>query len=605
MPGIPEEKIEEIRSSINIVHYITQFVNLKKTGQNYKGLCPFHTEKTPSFIVNPEKQIFKCFGCGKGGNIYTFIMDFEKHSFVDAVKKAADFAGISLPVTEQSAKEINYFQKLYQINENACEFFEDILYKPKNEEQLNYFLKRNISEKTIKAFRLGYAPDSYDQLLGRLKNSVLDLQEAAKLGLIQEKEDKGKFYDKFRHRVMFPFQNVSGKIIGFGGRKLREEQQPKYLNSPESPVYKKGKILYGLHQAVNSIRENGFVIIVEGYFDLLRLVEEGMKNTAATSGTSLTEEQAKLLRRYTKDIYIAYDGDSAGIKAAIRNAQIIEKYDMNAFIISLPEQDDPDSFVLNNGLAAFKELLKEKTLPIDFQINAFLNTHKNPSIEQKESFIQEILSSLLEMRNQIKTGLYIHQLAERLQINESLLINQINSLKRQKYRSFRSKNKTDEQVSSTVKYGVHSGIYEAEKGLIGLLLSSTQEIQNYIVENVSYELFENEELLHIYEFIMHELEEVGKIDLGKIMQSFQEDEESNKVISEIAVNDYINEMKFAKDCIFQLKKWHLEKKAQDISALIKTEDSSTESVLHYTQQLTEVRKEINQLVRIHRGILKI
>jgi DNA primase len=605
MPGIPEEKIEEIRSSINIVHYISQFVNLKKTGQNYKGLCPFHTEKTPSFIVNPEKQIFKCFGCGKGGNIYTFIMDFEKHSFVDAVKKAADFAGISLPVTEQSAKEINYFQKLYQINENACEFFEDILYKPKNEEQLNYFLKRNISEKTIKAFRLGYAPDSYDQLLGRLKNSVLDLQEAAKLGLIQEKEDKGKFYDKFRHRVMFPFQNVSGKIIGFGGRKLREEQQPKYLNSPESPVYKKGKILYGLHQAVNSIRENGFIIIVEGYFDLLRLVEEGMKNTAATSGTSLTEEQAKLLRRYTKDIYIAYDGDSAGIKAAIRNAQIIEKYDMNAFIISLPEQDDPDSFVLNNGLAAFKELLKEKTLPIDFQINAFLNTHKNPSIEQKESFIQEILSSLLEMRNQIKTGLYIHQLAERLQINESLLINQINSLKRQKYRSFRSKNKTDEQVSSTIKYGVHSGIYEAEKGLIGLLLNSSQEIQNYIIENVSYELFDNKELLGIYEFIMQELEEVGKIDLGKIIQSFQEDEESNKVISEIAVNDYINETKFAKDCIFQLKKWHLEKKAQDISALIKTEDSSTESILHYTQQLTEVRKEINQLVRIHRGILKI
>jgi DNA primase len=605
MPGIPEEKIEEIRSSINIVHYISQFVNLKKTGQNYKGLCPFHTEKTPSFIVNPEKQIFKCFGCGKGGNIYTFIMDYEKHSFVDAVKKAADFAGISLPVTEQSAKEINYFQKLYQINENACEFFEDILYKPKNEEQLNYFLKRNISEKTIKAFRLGYAPDSYDQLLGRLKNSVLDLQEAAKLGLIQEKEDKGKFYDKFRHRVMFPFQNVSGKIIGFGGRKLREEQQPKYLNSPESPVYKKGKILYGLHQAVNSIRENGFVIIVEGYFDLLRLVEEGIKNTAATSGTSLTEEQAKLLRRYTKDIYIAYDGDSAGIKAAIRNAQIIEKYDMNAFIISLPEQDDPDSFVLNNGLAAFKELLKEKTLPIDFQINAFLNTNKNPSIEQKDSFIQEILSSLLEMRNQIKTGLYIHQLAERLQINESLLINQINSLKRQKYRSFRSKNKAGEEVSSTVKRRVHSGIYEAEKGLIGLLLNSTQEIQNYIIANVSYELFENEQLLHIYEFIMQELEEVGKIDLGKIMQSFQEDEESNKVISEIAVNDYINEMKFAKDCIFQLKKWDLEKKAQDISSLIKTEDSSTESILHYTQQLTEVRKEINQLVRIHRGILKI
>jgi len=432
MPKIPEEKIDEIRSAINIVHYITQYINLKKTGQNYKGLCPFHTEKTPSFIVSPEKQIFHCFGCGKGGNVFTFMMDYEKLSFMDALNKAADFAGILLPKYEVDDAKTDYFQKLFTINNIAAEFFEKNLYKSNYKTWLKYFLDRQISEKTIKAFHLGYAPDSYEKLIPHLKKSNIDLNEASSLGLIQAKERGTGYIDKFRHRVMFTFQNVSGKFVGFGGRKLREEQQPKYLNSPESSIYKKGEILYGLHQAIHGIREKGFVILVEGYFDLLRLVENNLKNVVASSGTALTMSQAKLLRRYTHDVYIAYDGDDAGVKAAIRNAQIIEQQDLNAFIIEMPEDEDPDSYILNQGSKKFEKLLDERLIPIQFQIRQFLKTFPHPTIEQKENFTKEILENLSDLKNQVKIGLYIHQISERMQINESLLIGQLNRIKKSK-----------------------------------------------------------------------------------------------------------------------------------------------------------------------------
>ncbi|MBD3223539.1 MAG: DNA primase, partial [Caldithrix sp.] len=325
MGRIPADKIHEIRTSINIAHYISQFVNLKKTGANYKGLCPFHQEKTPSFLVNPEKQIFHCFGCGKGGNIYTFITDYEKMSFIEAVKKAADFAGILLPEYEREGQSSEYIDNLYEINEIACKLFENNLYKTANKQQLNYFFNRNLSESTIKDFRLGYAANSFEQLLQHFRENRIELKNAKLLGLLQQRERDDKFYDKFRHRVIFPFFSAGGKIVGFGGRKLNEDQQPKYLNSPESPIYKKSELLYGLFQANQAIRSQGYAVLVEGYFDLLRLYENDIKNVVASSGTALSDRQAGILRRYTNSVYIAYDGDDAGIKAAVRSAQILEK----------------------------------------------------------------------------------------------------------------------------------------------------------------------------------------------------------------------------------------------------------------------------------------
>jgi len=600
MPRISEEKIDEVRSAINIVHYIGQFINLKKAGQNYKGLCPFHTEKTPSFIVSPEKQIFHCFGCGKGGNLFTFMMDYEKLNFLESVYKAADFVGIKLPLPESDEPKTDYFQKLYNTNEIATRFFEDNLYKPQNKAKLKYFLDRQISEKTIRSFRLGYAPDAGDRLVSVLTNAQAELKIAQSLGLIQATEHRQGFMDKFRHRVMFTFQNVNGKIIGFGGRKLREEQQPKYLNSPESPIYKKGEILYGLHQAIRHIREKDFVFLVEGYFDLLRLVENQIKNVVASSGTALSFEQAKLMRRYTHNIVIAYDGDDAGFNAAIRNAYIIEQTDCNASIIVLPVGEDPDSYVLKYGSQAFQRLAENPVIPVTFEIDTFLKVQPNPTLAQKEQFTLQLLEKLTEIKNPLKTGLYLHQISEKMKISESMLIEQINRLKQRRKRYQTSSTVESDPIEDNKPKTIRSGMYNAELGILGLLLSNQPDIKNYINEHINYDLFENKEIVKLYDHIMLELEEKGRLSIDQLITTFQENEMMKSILSELALAGEVHTLKYARDCIFQLKKWNLEKKARELSLLIKEEAGSEDSVFHYSQQLMETRREISQLDKIRR-----
>jgi DNA primase len=605
MPRIHENKIDEIRSSINIVNYINQFINLKKAGQNYKGLCPFHTEKTPSFIVSPEKQIFHCFGCGKGGNLFTFMMDYEKLSFMDAVTKAAEYAGITIPRYEEDKAKTDYFQNLFHINETACVHFENNLFKLQYKAWLQYFLDRKISESTIKTFRLGYAVDTYEALINQLKKSGIDLDEATKLGLIQKKEHSTGYIDKFRHRIIFPFHSISGKIIGFGGRKLREEQQPKYLNSPESPIYKKGEILYGLNVAINAIREKGFVFLVEGYFDLLRLYESNYKNVVASSGTALTENQAKLIRRYTKEIYIVYDGDNAGIKAAIRNAYIIEKQGLNASIIPIPDGDDPDSYILSKGTKVFNNLVAEKLTPIQFQLNQFIHENPNPGLEQKQAFTVEILDEFAEFEDQIKIGLYIQQLSEKLQINETMLVSQLNRIKHNKSRYTQFGDDTSEDPDYRKQPIIRAGLFNAEMALIGLLLQNDVQIRKYIVENASNALFENDSTLSLYEHIIQEIEDTGSVNLDQLMNEFSENEVMKNLLSEIALTLDNMSLKFAHDCVYQLKKRQLDKKANEIQEMIKSEADSEDSIEHYSKQIIQIRQEIHKLDQERRKQLRV
>lgn len=599
MPKIPDSKIEEIRTAIDIVPYIGQFINLKKSGQNYKGLCPFHTEKTPSFIVSPEKQIFHCFGCGKGGNLFTFMMDYEKLNFMEAVQKAADFAGIRLPRYEKDDSKTDYYQMLYTINEQAADFFVTNLLKADHRSGLQYVLDRRISEKTIKTFKLGYAPDAKEKLVNYLKKAQINLTDAQTLGLIQTREQGTGYIDNFRHRVMFTFFNISGKIIGFGGRKLREEQQPKYLNSPESVIYKKGEILYGLHQAIYAIREKEYVLLVEGYFDLLRLFENNIKNVVAGSGTALTSEQVKLLRRYTSSVYLSYDGDEAGIKAASRNAQILEKEDLNVSILEMPEEHDPDSFILSYGVKRFEDLIATRLNPVQFQINQFYKINSNPNLEQKEKFTYQLIENLSELKNQIKIGLYLQQISERLQINESLLIAQLNRLKKNKSKYL---NTAVSQVGQQTR--ITRGEYAAEAGIIGLLLTMNPEIRNYINEHITADLFENKTLLDLYEHMMQEIEEKGQISIERLLSYYHDNERIKSILSEIALTLDLQSMRYAIDCIFKLKKWNLEKKSRELSDMIKNESGSQDSVLHYSQELMKIRRELNHLEMERRNQLK-
>ncbi len=602
MGRISSLKIDEVRGAVNIVHYISQFVNLKKAGQNYKGLCPFHTEKTPSFMVSPSKQIFHCFGCGKGGNVLTFIMEYEKLPFIDAVRRAAEFAGISIPEAEfkRDEKEQTYFQKLYEINEIACSYFEEHLSKAMHKAQLDYFKNRGLSEKTIKKFRLGYAPEANNKLVDFLKKKGVELTEAEKLGLIARSYSNGKYFDKFRHRVMFPFQNLSGRIIGFGGRKLKEEQQPKYLNSPESPIYKKGSTLYGLYQAIQSIREHGFVIIVEGYFDLLRLVENGLYNVVASSGTALTDIQARLILRYTSHAILLYDGDDAGRKAALRNAYILENNGLNASIALLPADEDPDSFVRKNGIKALDPYLKSQLTPVEFELNTFAGENPHPSMEAKNRLIQELLEKLVEIKDPLKIGLYLPLISERLSMTEELLVEQFRRLQRRRKRFAKRTEAEPEENESVAPVRLRQGQYQAEAGVIYLLLNGDQQIRNYLMEKLSYDLFENPHFILLYEAIMNELEETGAVNEDSILEQFQEDLEIQSSISELALTEFQDQAKFARDCIFQLKKWRLEKQAEEINAMIRSEVESGEAVVHYSIELTRIRKKIHQLVKQHR-----
>jgi DNA primase len=600
-----DDIIDEVKSSVNIVHYISQFVNLKKAGANYKAPCPFHAEKTPSFVVSPQKQIYHCFGCGAGGNLFTFIKNYEKLTFTESLKKAADFSGVSLPkLKEADPEQDHFFNQLYKINEEACSLFEDNLQEKSSEKMMQYLLDRKISVDTIKKFRLGYAKDSFNALLDPFKSRSLDLEEARKLGLLASKENSGRYYDKFRHRIMFPFFNLSSKIIGFGGRQLEAEQLPKYLNSPESPVYKKGQILYGLNFAIQAVREKEFIILVEGYFDLLRLYDSGIKNAAASSGTALTDEQAKLIRRYTRKVLIAYDGDYAGQKAAIRNANILEKAGLNAYIIPFPDGKDPDDFVLENGVEAFEALLKKQITPIDFQISQFLNSAPNATLEDKNTFITEILDNLAESNNPLKNGLYLHQISEKLQINESLLVDQLNRIVRskRKYRKKIAERKAEQKEEAALTNEQRqepsiykTGVYKAEIGIISLLLDGEQELQKYIFSKLEENYFEDKQLLELYHILIEEFEETGKLSSELIISHFQENEGIIKLIAELSLTEKINPQRFADDCLFQLKKWQLQKTAETYKKLIKEETANSDSLGHYNTALFNILKELNQL----------
>ncbi len=600
MSRIDPLKIDEVRSAVNIVHYISQFVTLKKAGQNFKGLCPFHTEKTPSFIVSPAKQIFHCFGCGKGGNVFTFIMEYEKLTFVEALRRAADFAGIPLPEEslKRDAKERTYFDKLYEINETASRFFEEQLFHSANKAHLDYFKNRGLSERTIKKFRLGYAPDANNRLLEYLKKQGVDLVEAEKLGLLARSSfNTSSYYDKFRHRVMFPFLNLSGRIVGFGGRKLREEQQPKYLNSPESPIYKKGSVLYGLHQAISAIRENDYVIVVEGYFDLLRLVENGINNVVASSGTALTDSQARLINRYTQRVVLLYDGDDAGRKAALRNGYILETNGLNVSIAVLPQNEDPDSFVQNHGVKALMPYLETELTPLEFEIKTFTEAHPSARMDEKNVFVGHLLEQLAEMNNPLKTGLYLPLIADRLAINEAFLVEQFRKIEKRMRRARRPAVEEEATPTKEQPLRLRRGQFQAEASVVFLLISGPQEVRNYLMSQLSYDLFENDLFIQVYETVIAELEDTGTVERDRIVAQFQDDVEFQSALSEFELMEYDDPFKLARDCVFQLKRWRLEKQTEEIQTLIRSDAESTDAVVHYSMELTRIRKELNQLVK--------
>ncbi|MCM8798484.1 MAG: DNA primase, partial [Candidatus Omnitrophica bacterium] len=465
---IPDNIIDEIISRTDIVEIVSSYFPLKRAGRNFKALCPFHKEKTPSFMVSPDKQIFHCFGCNEGGNVLHFLMRYERLEFPEAVKVLAKRVGVNIP---EMGKEARGVMELYKINHLAMQFYHHLLLNSSQcEEVRNYLLKRGLLRTTWEKFKLGFSPSAGDALVNFLKEKKQDLAQAEKTGLIRRREKGEGYFDFFRGRIIYPIFDLRQRVIGFGGRVL-DDSLPKYINTPETSIYKKGETLYGLNFSREFIKEKGFVVIVEGYMDLLSPFQEGFNNLVATLGTALTPEQARLLRRYTSSVIVIYDGDKAGELAALRGLEILLEGGLEVKLGVLPSGFDPDSFVQKRGKEELAKIMGEAKNILEYKLEILLSQYDLKTIEGKVNLIKEILSTLAKIDNQIILSEFVKQLADRVSVSEESLWMELKKMRAGK----RGVEKEDDSLRERIP--VFSSIREAEITLIKLMFKEKSLIK--------------------------------------------------------------------------------------------------------------------------------
>jgi DNA primase len=427
MSMIPDDKVSEVRERASILEVVSDYVSLRKSGANYQGLCPFHGEKTPSFNVNPARGIFHCFGCGLGGNAFSFIMKIEGLSFPEAVKFLAKKVGVPIedrPPTPQEQRRLDEREALYRVNDLAADFYRRVLMKDAaGEAGRRYLERRGVDAATAEAYRLGFAPDRWDGLSRHLEQKKVPLEAAETLGLIRRKEGGGH-YDVFRNRLLFTISDIQGRPIGFGGRVLNDTL-PKYINSPESPIYRKSEVLFGVNLARQAMREQGAVIVVEGYFDHLALHQAGVHHAVATCGTALTGEHLKLLQRYAGKVYTLFDADSAGSKATCRAMELFLGGALPAFVIELPHGEDPDSFLKKEGSGAFADRTARARPIFEWFYRYTIRESATGTVEGKVRVVEELAPQLKKIGNPVERDLYIREISRVLGINEQALARKI------------------------------------------------------------------------------------------------------------------------------------------------------------------------------------
>ncbi|RAK02576.1 DNA primase [Larkinella arboricola] len=430
---IPEETIDRIRQSADIIDVISDYVSLKKRGQNWIACCPFHNEKTPSFNVSPSRQIYKCFGCGKAGDPVRFVMDIENIGYPEALRHLAKKYGIEVAEEQLTPDELikqNERESLFIVLNFAKDYYHSHLLTSEEGHSigLSYFRERGFLDNTVQAFELGYSSDQWDALLQEAGRRGYRPELLEKAGLVLSKEG-GKTYDRFRGRVIFPIHNVSGRVIAFGARILKtDKNQPKYLNSPETEVYHKSQVLYGIFQAKNAIRQEDICYLTEGYTDVISLHQAGIKNVVASSGTSLTIEQIRLISRFTQNVTILYDGDAAGIKAALRGLDMVLEEGLNVSVATFPDGDDPDSYVRKVGAEAFRSYLSRHSNDfITFKTDILLKDAGDNPFKRAE-IISEVIQSISKIPDPIKRQVFFQKTARQLQVDEQTLISESNRM---------------------------------------------------------------------------------------------------------------------------------------------------------------------------------
>lgn len=519
MARIPEEIIDEVRQSNDVVEVLGQYLSLKKTGSTYKALCPFHQERTPSFVVTPVKQIWHCFGCGKGGNVISFLMEHDKVSFIEALRTLAKRANITLPTSDDYKEGAH--DLLYQANEFAAKFFQERLASGIGTAAREYLKNRGISDQSIEFFRLGYAPNAWEDLIKAAGKQGLSLQLLKEAGLIIARDEGNGYYDRFRHRIIFPIFSLSGRVIGFGGRSLEQNPQAKYLNSPETPIYHKGRGFYGFCQAKSPVQNAGKAILVEGNFDLIIPYQHGFKNILATSGTALSGDQAKLLSRYAKQAVLCYDPDTAGQNATDRAIPLLLEAGIDVKVAVLPHEMDPDLAIRREGEQAFAAIIESAITFIEFKVMRARLMSDLSQVADKSALVNNLLNLLALVTDPVKRRLYIKELSEATGLEESFVLDLA-----------RKKDGLKPEGNSLENTANYKPDWEGE--ILSILLRRPEWISHELPISAEY-CMASQKLIGLLKKMGAIYQDTGRLDGAGLVMKF-EDQEEQSLLSKSLVN---------------------------------------------------------------------
>ncbi len=584
-----DELIEEIRSSNDIVDVISKYVTLKRSGRNFFGLCPFHKEKSPSFAVSPDKQIFHCFGCGAGGNVIHFISKIEGLDFKDTLELLANRVNIELPTLDnlEDDKTARLKSKVYEINKIAAEFYHENLYKPASKTAQEYIKKRKLDNRTLKAFLIGYA-GNFNELYLLLKQKGYTEEEMLASSLVKRTENGG-YMDSFRKRLMFPIQDVRERVIAFGGRVL-DDSKPKYINSPENIVYSKGKNLFGLNVAKK--HDTRKIIIVEGYMDAISLYQRGITNVVASLGTAMTEAQGRLLRRYSEQVILGYDADGAGQAAILRGMEILQNLGCDIRVLQIEGAKDPDEYVLKYGPERFQKCVDNAISLVEFKVKVLLKELNIENTNDKIKFLNEIAKILAKVTNQMEREIYVDKIAKEYKISKEAIYAEVNKLM---YKDNQGSKKLEKRVVTMVpkeekENSVSEAVLKRENLVIYLLINEYSKCYEKIKNLITLDYIQDDTNKQILKKMYEEFEK-GNSNTSQLLDWFQ-DEKIISHITEIMAGDFeITDVNKAIDDLISI--YEKEKLISRRNEILKKLESVSEAG---SEEVKELEKELNDII---------
>ena len=584
-----DELIEEIRASNDIVDVISKYVTLKRSGRNFFGLCPFHKEKSPSFAVSPDKQIFHCFGCGAGGNVIHFISKIEGLDFKDTLELLANRANITLPTLENAEDDrtARLKAKVYEINKIAAEFYHENLYKPTSKAAQEYIKKRKLDNRTLKAFLIGYA-GNFNELYLLLKQKGFTEEEMLASSLIKKTENGG-YMDSFRKRLMFPIQDVRERVIAFGGRVL-DDSKPKYINSPENIVYSKGRNLFGLNVAKKYDTKK--IIIVEGYMDAISLYQRGITNVVASLGTAMTEAQGRLLRRHSEQVILGYDADGAGQAAILRGMEILQNLGCDIRVLQIEGAKDPDEYVLKYGPERFQKCVDNAISLVEFKVKVLLRELNIENTNDKIKFLNEIAKILAKVTNQMEREIYVDKIAKEYKISKEAIYAEVNKLM---YKDNQGSKKLEKRVVTMVpkeekENSVSEAVLKRENLVIYLLINEYSKCYEKIKNLITLNYIQDDTNKQILKKMYEEFEK-GNSNTSQLLDWFQ-DEKVISHITEIMAGDFeITDVNKAIDDLISI--YEKEKLINRRNEILKKLESVSEAG---SEEVKELEKELNDII---------